>query len=70
MILKKSKLLDVNSQIGRDDRLQVRTLDNRRHKTQEEAKPEKLSKPQVQSGPISQVKGDLEAQCGWACLRT
>ena len=62
MIPRKSKLLHVNSQTDRDDRLEVRTLDNRRHKTQEEAKPEKLSEPQVQSGPISQVKGDPEAQ--------
>lgn len=37
-------------------------MGNRRHKTQEEAEPEKLSEPQVQSGPISQVKGDPEAQ--------
>lgn len=42
--------------MGRDARLEVRTLDKRRHKTQGEAVPEKL-------GDLgSQVKGEPEAQ--------
>lgn len=37
MIRWKSKLLFTKGQTSRDDRLEVRTLDNRRHKTQGEA---------------------------------
>lgn len=47
MILWKIKLLCVKGQTSRDDRLEVRTLDNRRHKTQGEAVPSKLGKHQV-----------------------
>lgn len=47
MILWKSKLLYVKGQTSRDDRLEVRTLDSRRHKTQGEAVPEKLGEHEV-----------------------
>lgn len=37
----------MKGQMGRDARLEVRTLDKRRHRTQGEAVPEKLGEPQV-----------------------
>lgn len=39
------KLLYMKGKTSRDDRLQVRTLGNRRHKTQGEAVSEKLGEP-------------------------
>lgn len=47
MILWKNKQSSIKSQMSRDDRLEVRSLNNRKHKTQGEAVPEKLGEPGV-----------------------
>lgn len=47
MILWKNKQLYIKGQRSRDDRLEARSLDNRRHKTQGEAVPERLGEPGV-----------------------
>lgn len=52
----------MKGQMGRDARLEVRTLDKRRHRTQGEAVPEKLGEPQV---PGERRTWSTVTGCAW-----